>query len=264
MFDSHCHLDFEAILPELDARLEEARAQGVRGWLVPGTCPEQWSQLAHLVRDDVWVAVGLHPWETEREWNTDALMVEFRESALKLGAVALGECGLDKFRGGPIERQIELFEAQLQLAGEMELPVVLHQVGHREAFLRSIERVGLPDACGVVHGFNGDAAWGRALVSRGLLLGVGFSVMYESRKKLRGALREIALDRFLLETDAPDQKPAGADRAGVPADLVAVASAVAQVVGALPSVVAEETEHSARALFGLRPCPISAPPELIS
>lgn len=251
MFDSHCHLDFDELLPELDMHLERARAQGVCGWFVPGTCPEQWRGLVHLARTDVWVGVGLHPWETEHEWNIDALMGQLREAAWELGAVALGECGLDKFRGGTIERQISIFEAQLKLASELELPVILHQVGHREAFLRSLERVGLKGTPGVVHGFGGDAGWGRALTSRGLFLGVGFAITYENRQKLRRAVSEIALEHLLLETDAPDQKPMGTRGAGSPADLVAVSLALAQLRGVAPSVVAEATERSARALFRL-------------
>lgn len=251
MFDSHCHLDFEALLPQLDVRLDEARALGVRGWFIPGTCPTNWAKLGSIQREDVWVGVGLHPWETERDWEPDALMADLRERALDLHAVALGEFGIDKFRGGSIEKQREFFEAQLKLASEMDLPVVLHQVGHQEAFLRSLERVGLPEAGGVVHGFGGDAAFGRALVRRGLFLGVGVAATFASRKKLLGALPEIALDCLLLETDAPDQKPWGAERPGVPADLAAVRDAVARITGTSPEVVAETTERSARALFRL-------------
>lgn len=251
MLDSHCHLDFEALLPQLDARLTEARALGVRGWVVPGTCPEQWAQLGSVKRDDVWFGIGLHPWETDRDFDTDELIGKLRECALSLGAVALGECGLDKYRGGPLEKQTALLEAQLKLASEMELPVILHQVGHQEAFLRSLERVGVPDAGGVVHGFGGDSAFGRALVKRGLLLGVGVAVTYEARKKVARAVRDLALDRLLLETDAPDQKLWGAEGAGVPADLAVVCQAVARLTGASPEVVAETTERTTRALFRL-------------
>jgi TatD DNase family protein len=133
----------------------------------------------------------------------------------------------------------------------MERPVVLHQVGYREEFLRVLQRVGLSEAGGVVHGFGGDATWARALVSRGLLLGVGVSVTYESRKKLQSAVRETALDRLVLETDAPDQRPPGVKRAGVPADIVAVCCAVAELIGSSPEVVAETTYGTARALFRL-------------
>lgn len=252
VFDSHCHLDFEELGPALDEHLERARALGVRGWFVPGTRPEQWRALESLrSRDGVWLGVGLHPWETEHPWDIDALMVELGEHARNLCAVALGECGVDKFRGASIERQSELFEAQLKVASELDLPVVLHQVGHQKEFLRSLDRVGVPRSGGVVHGFSGDAAFGRALIRRGLLLGVGAGATYESRKKLREVLTEVPLGHLVLETDAPDQKPRGGGLFGVPADLGAVCEAVAQWSGNSPELVSEVTERTARALYRL-------------
>lgn len=252
MFDSHCHLDFEALRPALGDHLEKARALGVRGWFVPGTCPEQWKGLEFL-RDarDVWLGVGVHPWETAHLADIDALMGELRDEARRLGAVALGEFGLDKFRGASLERQVEFFEAQLKLSCDLDLPVVLHQVGYQEEFLRSLARVGAPRAGGVVHGFGGDAAFGRALVRRGLFLGIGPRATYESSKKLHGVLREMPLEHLLLETDAPDQKPLGARPGGVPADLVTVCEAVARGSGNSFEVVSRVTAGAARTLYRL-------------
>ncbi len=251
MFDSHCHLDFDSLGIDLDRHLEEARACGVRGWFVPGVRPQQWRGLASVGRSDVWVGAGLHPWETDEQWDVDALCADLQESALSLGAVAVGECGFDKFRGGTIEIQRELFEAQLRLAGEMELPVVIHQVGYQSELIRSLERVGLPEAGGVVHGFGGDVSFGRALVARGLFLGVGVAVTFEIRRKVREAVSHLPLKSLLLETDAPDQAPAGEKRSGIPGDLRRVCEEIARLKQISFEVVEEATEARARSFYRL-------------
>lgn len=252
MFDSHCHLDFEALRPALADHLERARALGVSGWFVPGTSPEKWQALEFLKgHDDVCFGVGIHPWETEHLVLSEAPLGELHNQARRLGAVALGEFGLDKFRGAALPRQIELFEGQLKIAHDLDLPVVLHQVGYQEEFLRSLERVGVPRAGGIVHGFGGDAALGRALIRRGLLLGIGPRATYAASKKLGEVLRRIPVEHLVLETDAPDQKPLGAGSYGVPSDLVAVCAAVARASGHSFEIVSETTERVARALFRL-------------
>jgi TatD DNase family protein len=86
LFDSHCHLDFEALSSELDERLDEARRLGVSGWFVPGVRPEQWERLPTIAREDVWFGVGLHPWETDHGWDVDALVGRLRETAVRLAA----------------------------------------------------------------------------------------------------------------------------------------------------------------------------------
>lgn len=251
MFDSHCHLDFTALAADLVGHLGRGRAAGIHGWFVPGCEPRQWSKLARVRQQtaDIHVGVGLHPYWSGGVEDVDELVNQLRETCLSLGAVALGECGLDKGRGAPLVRQAELFEAQLTLARELDLPVVVHQVGAQEELLRCLGRVGLPRAGGVVHGFAGDVTWARTLVARGLLLGVGLSVLRRDRERLRAAIVALPLERLLLETDAPDQAVSGQKGQGVPSDLVAVCSAVAELKSIIPEIVGETTERTARALY---------------
>jgi TatD DNase family protein len=251
LFDSHCHLDFEELRPDLGERLIRARKLGISGWFVPGCHEEQWAGLGELTKNypDVCVGVGVHPYWSREGLDVDVLLVRAKQAALDLRAVAIGECGLDKARGAGLALQVRLFEAQLVLAGEMNLPVVVHQVGAQRELLECLGRVGLPDAGAVLHGFSGDASWGRALIERGFLLGIGTGVTKTAFKKLRGAVAELPFDSFLLETDAPDQAPE--QRPGDPADLAAVRDAVADLTGLSAELVAEETRARARALFRL-------------
>lgn len=198
---------------------------------------------------EIVVGVGQHPYWSEGVANTDALCDEIQQRCVEYGAVAIGECGLDKGRGAPLSEQVTLFEAQLSLAGQMGLPIVIHQVGAQKELLECLERVGLPDAGGVVHGFSGDTSWGRALQQRGLLLGIGLAVTKTERRRLRAAVSDLPVDRMMLETDAPDQGPGG--RSGLPVDLTLVRDAVAELKDLAPEIVAEVTARAARLFYQL-------------
>jgi TatD DNase family protein len=193
--------------------------------------------------------VGQHPYFYDDAPKVEALCASLFDHCRELGAVALGEFGVDKGRGGSIERQRQLFEAQLCLADELDLPVVLHQVGLQAEFLSSLKRAGMPRAGGVVHGFVGAVDWGRALMDRGFHLGIGVAITDDRRSKLASAVTELPLERLLIETDAPDQSPAGKKGAGVPGDLLLVRDAIARIRGTRPQEIAEHSEKSARALF---------------
>jgi len=259
VFDSHCHLDFEALRPNLSETLAEARSAGIEGFFVPGCHEDQWRELPRVraLGSFVVVGVGLHPYWSDGIVDVDAFCARLAESAVSVAAVAIGECGLDKGRGARVERQVELFEAQLRLAGEIELPVVIHQVGLTKELLESLGRVGLPERGGVVHGFSGDASWARALISRGLRLGIGVGACKPAFKKLRSALVELPLDRLLLETDAPDQGLDGGP--GRPLDLLEVRDAIASLKGISKEIVAEVTTSSAREFYGVVETPIVEP-----
>jgi TatD DNase family protein len=249
VLDSHCHLDF----PEFDQSraelLADARKLGIDGWLVPGVREELWpTQEALASEAGVMLAAGLHPWWLPEIGPVDAILAALAARSTSIGAVAIGECGLDAKRSNvPLADQITLFEGQLALARERCLPVIVHQVGARDAFLRTIERVGGLPCGGVVHAFSGDAAWAQALLSRGFHLGFGVSVSAPKRERLRQALLSVPTERLLLETDAP-----GGPGARVPADLVAVCRDVATLRGTSAAGLAAQCDANLSSLLGRR------------
>jgi TatD DNase family protein len=251
VFDSHCHLDFPELASDLEGHLARALAQGVSGWFVPGCHVAQWATLSELIgrRSEISVGVGQHPYWSTEVTDVPALIEQAHRAAKELGAVAIGECGLDKGRGADLPLQMEVFEGHLALAQDLSLPVVVHQVGCQQELLRCLSRVGMPPAGGVVHGFSGNVSWGRALVARGFHLGVGSQVVRPLRQKLRAAVSALPLERLLLETDAPDQSPE--KRPGVPSDLVLVRDTVAALLGVSEDEVGRRTALSARELFRL-------------
>ncbi len=264
MFDSHCHLDFPALDADRDRLLEGAKRLGVSGWMVPGVSLETWHRQDALRRiADVVFGAGIHPYFGAPGREPEEAVDQLRRRAQELEAVAIGEFGLDKKKRGAAEFsvQVELFEAQLRLAKELDLPVVLHQVGAREEFLAGLKRVGLSSAGGVVHGFTGDETWALSLVRRGLYLGVGPAVLRRERRKLRAALRAVPGDRLLVETDAPDQAPPGVDR-GTPADVALVIEELATIREQPAERIARLSEDNARGLFRLSRPSHGAPSDL--
>lgn len=272
MYDSHCHLDFPELSDTLEAHLSDARAAGVEAWHVPGCGPSQWPRLRALVgRDGVRLGVGIHPWWAEEVLSdgvsdasalrraVDEAMAHLDRELRALGACALGECGLDRPRaragGAPLELQRALFEAQLVLARERGLPVVLHVVGEHGAALEILERVGELPAGGVVHGYSGSPELVPRYVARGLAIGLGPRITGSGARRARASLQVVPLDWLLLETDAPDQAPAMGERfdparRGVPADLVLVAQEAARQRGLPLAELARATYENARRLFG--------------
>ncbi len=266
LFDSHCHLDFPQLANDLEAELAAARVANVTGWLIPGTEPAQWERLgAFAGHSGVRLAVGLHPWWVGDVCSRGARALEDALRAIErklgeLGAVAVGECGLDARRaardGTDLSLQLEAFEAQLVLARERSLPIVLHVVDAHGAALTLLRRVGPLPAGGVVHGFTGSEGLGREYLALGLYVGLGCQLTSAAARRVREAAARLPLERLLLETDAPDQRPRGGappcDGAtfGRPRDLAVVAACLAELRGVALPEVAARTHENALALFG--------------
>lgn len=171
----------------------------------------------------------------------------------------MGECGLDWYRTRDTagrQRQRRAFRAQLALARERDLPVVVHCVRAYGVLLEICERDGVPSAGGMIHAWTGAPE----LVPRALRLGLHLSfgpVVFVARRA-RAAVAEVPDARLLVETDCPDQAPPGHGR-GEPADLVPVAAEVARLRGTEPEAVLASTAANARRLLGLPIKMVSAP-----
>ncbi len=179
---------------------------------------------------------------------------ETLSTALPIG---LGETGLDHGRricADSRPRQQRAFEAQLVLAQEHNLPVVLHIVRAHEAAIQTIVRCGLPDRGGMVHSFSGRSHHAQAYLDLGLHISFSGGVTLGNAHHVRTAAALVPLQRLLVETDAPDQSPR--KRRGAPnqpAFLIDVIDAMADARGETPLVIAKATEQNARRLFQLPP-----------
>lgn len=249
LYDTHAHLDFDGG-ERLTSALDAARHFGIAGWMVPGVSLTTNLPQSLLARPDVSHAVGIHPEYLPSDLgdrSLDETLMRVEARAVETRARAIGECGLDARDAVPLSVQQRWFEAHLALARSLELPVVLHQVGARREFLETLERMG-PLTRGILHGFSGDVGWAKALVRRGLVLGIGPALLVEQRARLVEVAREIPLSALVLETDLPKSK----GREFTPLVLAEVAARLAEVRRAPVGDVAEATTETALGLFGLK------------
>lgn len=155
LIDAHCHLDFAAFDPDRDAVIEAARGVGVKHFIVPGTTRARWQSVLALgqCRADISVCAGLHPYfiaeHREQDINQlDSVLSEHPE------LVAVGECGIDGRFDDTLAAQWDYFDAQLTLAKQHGLPIVVHCVKANDTVAKRLRQRALARA-GLIHAFAG-------------------------------------------------------------------------------------------------------------
>lgn len=251
LVDTHAHIDVGEFDADRAAVVERARAAGVVAQIVPAIDAHGWDRLRDVcaAHGGLHAAYGLHPMFLDR--HDDAHLDALRDRIARERPVAVGECGLDHFVDGlDRDRQRAIFDAQLRIAREADLPVIVHARRAVDDVIAAIRRVGR--LRGVVHSFAGSREQAEALWRLGFLVGLGGPVTYPRAQRLRTLAATMPLDYLVLETDAPDQPDA--DHRGLrnePARLVHVLDTIAALRGVEPTVVAHATTANAAWLFSL-------------
>lgn len=251
LIDSHCHLDAVEFDADRAMVIQRAQAAGVGMQVVPATHAEAWPGLREVCAGapGLYPAYGLHPVFLEQ--HTLAHLDALAGWIAREQPVAVGECGLDYFIDA-LDRDAQqyYFEAQLELARDHDLPVIVHARRAVDATIAAIRRMG--KLRGVVHSFPGSPEQARQLRELGFMIGLGGPITYERARRLRRLVAEMPLDQLLLETDAPDQ-PDADNRGGrnEPALLVRVLDVVASLRGQDREEIAAATTANTRRLFNL-------------
>lgn len=249
--DTHCHLDMPAFEGDLGQTLERARAAGLVRILVPGLNLESSRHAAGLARTHGWLrfAAGVHPHESGS--FDEETLAGLRQLALAEGATAVGEIGLDYYRDlSPRARQREAFRAQLELARELRLPVIVHIREAAEDALAILAETGV-GLHGVLHAFSGDPSLAERALAMGFYLGTAGPLTYPKADRLREILRAAPLDRILLETDSPYLPPEGnRGKRNEPALVETVARRLAAERGMDPATLTARMRANANELFG--------------
>ncbi|MER3457785.1 MAG: hydrolase TatD [Chloroflexota bacterium] len=249
LVDTHCHLDHPRFDADIGAVIARAHEAGVLRMVTIGTgLPSSRAAVALAERyAGVYAAVGVHPHEA-KDWDA-ATLAELEQLARHPKVVAIGEIGLDFYRDwSPRQAQARAFEAQLALAQQLGLPVIIHDREAHEAVLATL-RAYAP-VRGVLHSFSGDAQVAEAALALGLYLGISGSVTFPKADALRQVVALAPLERLLIETDAPYLTPqAHRGRRNEPAYVRYVAEEAAAVKGFPLEVVAAQTTANAEALF---------------
>lgn len=251
LVDSHSHLDAAEFDHDRDRVIQRACDVGVTRHVLCAIEAAEWPKLKSVCSSTagLYPAYGLHP--TFLASHRDAHLGELREWLDRERPVAVGECGLDYFiEGLDHVAQAGYFEAQLRLAREFELPVIVHARRAVDAVLAAIRKIG--NLRGVVHSFSGSQQQAEQLWEQGFMLGLGGPVTYERATRLRKLAATMPLEWLLLETDAPDQPDSGIrGQRNEPARLVQVLETIARLREVDPSEVAQATSSNAERLFGL-------------
>lgn len=255
LIDTHTHLDFPDFDADRDAVLERCRALGVEKLVVLGVYQANWQRLWDLVQkeDGLHAAFGLHPIYLQQ--HRPEHLTELRGWLERLAGhpklCALGEFGLDWFvEGLDRERQQALFEAQLALAAEFALPVLLHVRRAHAATIATLKRYRLPRG-GIVHAFAGSAEEAREYLKLGFRLGLGGAATWPQANRLRKVVAQLPLEAIVLETDAPDMAPSmHAGRRNSPEHLPEICAALAGLRGIAAEELAAASSRNARELFG--------------
>jgi TatD DNase family protein len=250
--DTHAHLDFEDFNADRDEVLRRAADAGVRYIIVPGIDVRTTRAAIALAEryDMVYAAAGVHPNETALAESGD--MDEIQRLAAHPKVVAIGETGLDNYRDrSPRDMQARLFREHLDIAREMNLPVIIH---FRDAGYADIERTGteyFERVRGVFHSFGGSPELAEQLAGMGFFIGFTGPLTYKKSDRIEPA-RITPLERILIETDSPFLSPRShRGSRNEPAFVVEIADKLAEIKGLDRAAVIASTGENARRLFGI-------------
>jgi TatD DNase family protein len=247
VIDTHAHLDACAESPQ--ALLQRARAVGVKRVITVGSGIESCEAALAVAaaEDGAFAALGIHPHQAGGE--EARRLTELRSLLLHESAVAVGETGLDFYRRyAPRDAQLRLFEAQLELASELRLPVVVHSRDADEATAEALAGFG---GTVVLHCFSSPGLLETAL-DRGYYVSFAGNLTYPKAADLRDAAAHVPASRLLVETDCPYLAPQPVrGRPNEPANVVHTAQALARARGEDAKELEAQIDASAATAFQL-------------
>ena len=270
LIDSHCHLDFDAFDEDRQQVIERAQSAGVGGILNPSIDLENSQAVLELAdcQPMVYAGIGVHP-NSATTWRPET-PAKLSRLAQNLKVLAIGEIGLDYYRErAPHKVQIEVFQKQLSLAAEHELPVIIHTrnasaddpqatidaLGILAEWKDQLTASGSPllDRLGVLHSYSGDTASAKTAIELGFYIGITGPVTFRNAPELQNTVAELPLERLLIETDAPFLTPhPHRGKRNEPAYVRLVADKIGSIHNLEQGLVASTTTANAQRLFNWR------------
>jgi TatD DNase family protein len=252
LVDSHCHLDFPDFAPELAAVLAAARAAGVGHFLTIGTALSRFRAVRAIAESapDVHCTIGVHPHEAQAEplSGPEQLLTESAHAKV----VGFGETGLDfYYNNSPRDAQIANFRIHIAAARVASLPLVVHTRDAEDDTIAILaeEQKGGPFS-GVIHCFTGTGRLAGAALELGFYISVSGIATFKKADALRATIKEVPLDRLLVETDSPYLAPQGQrGKRNEPAFIVHTAEMLATLKGICVDELAAATTANFFRLF---------------
>ena len=256
LIDSHCHIVFSSFENDLDDVAKRWREAGVVSLLHSCVEPSEIPAIRSLADKfpELRYSVGVHPLDIEK-WEAEKTEEILRTAALKDSrVVAIGELGLDLFKDSNLDKQIAVLKPQLDLAFELDLPVIVHCRDAADPMLevlREQEHRNRP-AKGVMHCWGGTEEEMESFLELGFFISFSGTVTFPKALQIHQCALNVPQNRFLIETDCPFLAPVPKrGKRNEPAYVESVASKIAEIRGQSLSIVANSTTANARLLFGL-------------
>ncbi|MCL9774314.1 TatD family hydrolase [Vibrio methylphosphonaticus] len=250
--DSHCHLDklnLDDHPTGIEAIINQAKAANVKKLLSVGVTLEAFPGMMALIEPypEVMASCGVHPLDVESAFSLET----FKEYVAHPKVVAVGETGLDyHYQPETAALQKERFEQQVSVAVDVNKPLIIHTRDAREDTLSILRNGGAERCGGVIHCFTEDLPFAEAAMELGFYISISGIVTFRQAKELKEVVKQLPLDRLLIETDSPYLAPVPhRGKQNQPAYVVEVAAYIAQLRGISLSEVAEKTSENYQSLF---------------
>lgn len=257
LFDSHVHINFDVFEPDMEAVRSRWQEAGVVRLVHSCVEPSEFASIQALARQfpELYFAVGLHPLDADK-WTeqTQQQILSLARSDAKV--VAIGETGLDFYKAENSSQQRKVFEAQLEIAASLDLPVIIHcreaaaQV--REVLQFAMERWG-KKVRGVMHCWSGTPEETQWFLDLGFYISFSGIVTFKNANSIQASAQMVKSDRLLIETDCPFLAPVPKrkERRNEPANVRYVAETIARLRGVELDALAAQTTENACELFRL-------------
>lgn len=255
LFDSHCHLPHHKYPKPTERVISDARAADVLGIVAVGTSLNENKQ-AIAVADayqGVYCSVGIHVDEDRKKTMTDLEQALQEQLRLSSKIVAIGECGIDISEGEnarPFAEQEALFEMQIQLALNNNLPIIIHNRNGDESVLKLLKRYAPKGLRAIAHSFSQTWEFAQQLLDLGLFISFSGMITYKGRKGILETVKNVPMNRMLIESDAPYLPPEGfRGKSNEPKNVVVVAQKIVDVRSESLETITNQTYENAKTVF---------------
>ncbi|MDH5186038.1 MAG: TatD family hydrolase [candidate division WOR-3 bacterium] len=251
LFDSHCHLTDRAYSLNLKEVINRAKDTGVKYLLTAGLNRSDSKNSLKLCHefDSIYCSIGVHPHDADK--FSESELTEFKILSKDNRVKAIGETGLDFFRNySKPENQERAFRAQIDLAKELNLPMVIHIRDAYPQTMKILKENGYFK--GVLHCYSGDEAFAQEAIKLGFYISISGSITYDGNK-LKSVIKQMPLDRLMIETDAPYLAPVpNRGKRNEPAFVRYTLQTIAQILNKDFSSLAQITTDNAKRCFGIQ------------
>ncbi|RCJ17627.1 deoxyribonuclease [Nostoc sp. ATCC 43529] len=257
LIDTHVHLNFENFQPDLAAVRSRWQQAGVVRLVHSCVHPEEFSSIQSIAHEfpEISFAVGLHPLDADR-WNSDTADKIKSVASSDSNVVAIGEMGLDFYKADNYQQQYMVFESQLAIASELDLPVIIHcrdAAAETREVLQKWRSLKGERVRGVMHCWGGTPEQTQWFLDLGFYISFSGTVTFKNAKDIQSSAAMVSSDRLLIETDCPFLAPVPkrGEKRNEPAYVRYVADHVAKVRQEKVEAIAKATTENACKLFGL-------------